>query len=695
MRIFIILFFIFGLISPIAAQEARDYLDMPLEDLLNMTITTAGKSEEKVSDIPASVIIITRRDIELQGYTTLTDALEHIPGLYNINDYYDVSGNFGFRGFWSGNYNTNIVIMVNGVNQSVTGTTTLGRITVPVDAIDRIEVIRGPMSVIYGSGAAFGVINIVTNQVGDQQRNFISAGFGERNIYKSTVHASGREGDLTFAATAALYSDEGIDVPFADMVANPQMLPYFGVPEDYTTHKLLENDNRYFHFSGSLRDFYFDASYNESINEYFFLFPAIDNGDQIQSTRTNFLMGYKNKLSDKVSFDGKLLYHNQQRRNTYEGLFPGFYGVEDYLNTGLEAEANLLFKARPNLDVLTGFVYRQPIDTKLVMDIPSAGDPSIINRDSNIENQAIRSFFSQATYQPGDKLKFVAGLRLENWGKYKNEVRYFNPQTGGSTYSTYEFDDAGNIHFFPRIAAVYHANNRHIFKLLYGEGGKQVNPAEDPELTRTIELNHIASSKRWMISSSLFRNSLANLENVLWEYNPDTQQFTFRYDYSGQMQTLGAEVTGTFEPLARLTLEVSGTYQETTDDKNEDIDVAYSPKMLGYLKAAYAGKSWSLGLSSRYVDQMEAAWNPGRVNPDDSFGGRIGDAIDGYFVLDANFRLEDLVLKGLSVSVHCRNLLDKEVRYPVTRANSGTVFSLQRGTLGEGRTIFGSVSWRF
>ena len=138
---------------------------------MNIKISTAGKTLEKIGNIPASIVVITREEIETYGYMTLIEILENIPGLYAINDYSMFGAKFGVRGFWSGVTNDNMIILVNNVQQvfDLTSNYPLTEITVPVEAIDRIEVVRGPMSVVYGSGAFLGVINIITNETNKEK----------------------------------------------------------------------------------------------------------------------------------------------------------------------------------------------------------------------------------------------------------------------------------------------------------------------------------------------------------------------------------------------------------------------------------------------------------------------------------------------------------------------------------------------
>ena len=71
------------------SNSTKRIFDMSLEELMQFNIKSAGKQDEKISDIPANVTIITRDDIERMGYTTLEEILIHVPGLYHLDNYED------------------------------------------------------------------------------------------------------------------------------------------------------------------------------------------------------------------------------------------------------------------------------------------------------------------------------------------------------------------------------------------------------------------------------------------------------------------------------------------------------------------------------------------------------------------------------------------------------------------------------
>ena len=171
--LFILPFFFSLLNPPLTAQEKEearvDVMDMSLEDLLNVEFTTAGKQTEKIGEIPAGIILVTREDIEKYGCRSLADILENIPGLCQTGDFFVKS--FEVRGSRDVVSLLYVIVLVDGVRQAetLTGANMLQQINFPLEAIDRIEVVRGPIFFIYGTGAFFCVINIFTNQVDENK----------------------------------------------------------------------------------------------------------------------------------------------------------------------------------------------------------------------------------------------------------------------------------------------------------------------------------------------------------------------------------------------------------------------------------------------------------------------------------------------------------------------------------------------
>lgn len=125
--------------------------------------TAASKTETSVEDAPASITVITRDELRAFGYQTVAEALRAVRGLFGSNDrQYEM---LGIRGFSPpGDVNNRVMVLYDGhsVADAVGGAAYVGRdLDTDLGSIERIEVVRGPVSSLYGTGAVFGVVNVV------------------------------------------------------------------------------------------------------------------------------------------------------------------------------------------------------------------------------------------------------------------------------------------------------------------------------------------------------------------------------------------------------------------------------------------------------------------------------------------------------------------------------------------------------
>jgi outer membrane receptor for ferrienterochelin and colicin len=687
-----------------AAEQGTEELmeEISLGDLLNLEITTAGKKAEKISEIPASVVIITREDIETYGYATLAEILENIPGMYKINDYgWDGHDKFGIRGFWNVITNDDIMIFVNGVDQinNVNFNYPLTKIGVPVEAIERIELIRGPMSVIYGSGAFFGVMNIITAPLEkDKLERRISASVGTESTWKLFSKISEWKENYKYSLTASYASTSGIDRPYSEMMDDTSAMPTSG------TGDLLEGEEKYFNFSGEFGGFYADMSYIETENEVYLFYPSVEKGSVSTVTSANAVIGYKNKISDKISVDARLGYYRSNQKINYDWFFKDAYVYQELPSSAYDISLNTFITPADNLDITVGLLYRSIADIENMLHTPSTGWGFYYNTTQSLaddEEIKIGAIFSQVGYSPFSSLKLIAGVRLEQMQDYDLKISNADTSIGTPALVTKYNYSQDDVEVIPRFAAIYSLNDNNILKLLYGQATNfpswfqlQNDRSETAvELKRerieTMELNYIATpSPKFLINASIFYNRLEDL--IIRQHGLDEEGLYYSFNSNaGKMETWGAELTVQTNPAENLKIEVSGTWQDTEDKKYPDIEPAYSPDFLGYLKASYRfNKDISLGITGNYVGSMKAAW---ASNPDGT-GARIGEDVSSYFSLGANLRFDDLFAKGLYLNIRGSNLLDEDIRYPAT-TNNNTLFP--KGTLGTGRSFLVTLGWKF
>lgn len=143
--------------------DAEDITEVSLEELLG-TVVTASKAEQPLHRAPANIVVLEGEALRAAGHRSLGDALRYVEGLAIIDDLVDV--NLGVRGLFAGTGAGSdfIKLMINGqpVSFRPTSANSFSRDFLPIEAIDRVELIRGPASALYGANALLGVINVIT-----------------------------------------------------------------------------------------------------------------------------------------------------------------------------------------------------------------------------------------------------------------------------------------------------------------------------------------------------------------------------------------------------------------------------------------------------------------------------------------------------------------------------------------------------
>jgi iron complex outermembrane recepter protein len=177
---------------PACSAQAPDFTQKSLEDLMNIEVTSVSKKEQKTSQAAAAVFVISRDDIRRSGALDIPDLLRMVPGLdvAQIN-----AGKWAItaRGF-NGQYSNKLLVLVDGrtVYNAMFAGVYWDAQNIPLDMIERIEVIRGPGAAVWGSNAMNGVINIITRSADNTQGGYVVASVGSISTGSETVSYGGR-----------------------------------------------------------------------------------------------------------------------------------------------------------------------------------------------------------------------------------------------------------------------------------------------------------------------------------------------------------------------------------------------------------------------------------------------------------------------------------------------------------------------
>jgi len=231
---------VWALLLPAAAtalaegpSNPADYTEEMLLFAEIPSVYSASKYEQKVTEAPSSVSIVTASEIRKLGYRTLTDVLRSIRGFSVTNDRnYEY---VGVRGFGRpADYNSRVLVLVDGhrINDNIYDGALMGMdFVLDVDLIDRVEVIRGPSSSLYGTSAFFGVINVITRRGRDIKGLQISGEAGSKETWKGRASFGYRFQDgleMIFSGTG--YGSQGRERLFFKEFEEPALNN--GVAED-------------------------------------------------------------------------------------------------------------------------------------------------------------------------------------------------------------------------------------------------------------------------------------------------------------------------------------------------------------------------------------------------------------------------------------------------------------------------------
>lgn len=174
-------------------------------------VSAASKSTVRTDQAPASVSVISAEDIAAFGYGTLAEALAAARGTFSSNDRSYES--IGFRGFSPpGDYTSRVLVLVDGhpTNDVLTGQGYVGHdFDVDLAEVERIEIVRGPGSVLYGNAALFGVINVVTRRPAPGAHASAGTQVGSLGLSSARGTASQRGRAYEVAATGAILGQAG------------------------------------------------------------------------------------------------------------------------------------------------------------------------------------------------------------------------------------------------------------------------------------------------------------------------------------------------------------------------------------------------------------------------------------------------------------------------------------------------------
>jgi outer membrane receptor for ferrienterochelin and colicins len=301
-----------------AGIEVKENQTTVVDIVLNSTpvqvdqvVVTASKRAQSLQEVPVSVSVLDAAQIDLRNSQTIDDALRYIPGVNMTGSQVSIRGSSGYsRGAGS-----RVLMLLDGIPFITGDTGELNFESIPIGLVDRIEVVKGASSALYGSNALGGVINIITKEIPDKPTTMVRLYAGEYNkpsfqqwdwsshprFYEGQAFShSFREGDLGVYLYLSHQADDGYRLNDYHRRYNV----YLKVKEDYSANSsLVMNFGLLDQYSGQ---YLYWRNLDSAL-----IPPALQQNDDVRSIRY-FVNGTLNSvLSDRFLLSTKgMWYHN-------------------------------------------------------------------------------------------------------------------------------------------------------------------------------------------------------------------------------------------------------------------------------------------------------------------------------------------------------------------------------------------------
>jgi outer membrane cobalamin receptor len=630
-----------------------------IETLWDIEVTTASKTSEKLSDAPGIISVVTKQEIEGYGAISLEDVINRVSSMYFMHGGIFVWNLGSIRGQYTSDFDNHVLILINGrpVRDGMSGGfNSIIYNGFPLDIVDRIEIIRGPGSVLYGTNAFSGVINIITSKPKDGESQYnANVQYGSYNTFTQSVSGSAyinEDFDINFAVQN--FMDDGPEFEFYDAP-----FPAYGIPSQSGKGKFTKTNKSVFlnmnykglHFNGFYNDadpFTLALPFNwqlgdkkagDEINKYYRVF-----GD----------LGYTHEFNDKYAVDLNVTYNFFRAH----GHVDGDHNPDALKGLSKVTLVEGAFKANPieNLNIIVGGL----------MDYNNFGGAQM--QDNSISKI---NAYVQADYRLSQWLKLIAGAQLNKPEKI-------------------------DAHISPRLGAVANLNENWGAKVLYSTAFRDAYPIESyvnhpsyegniylkPELISTIDAQVFYQTENIQTSLTYYNSHMSDLVRTV-----PYDSVRYQFQNIGEFDFQGIEFEGNFKLSQNFSLNSSFIFQENKDDNGEK-GKAYWPNTIVKVGVLYKSKLVNAGLFNSFFGEPGKIENPFVVenNPE----------ANAYNLLSANVSFDILKAvnseskKALLISVFADNLLGEDIWFPEFVRQSVNTLPLHSG-----RAFYGKLTFKF
>lgn len=627
--------------------EQDQLLELSFDELLDITVSVATKSQQSLFDAPSTITVFTKRQIENLALENVHDLLNLVPGFQvTRGDWVAAVPKEHARGVYLDN--GYVLFMVDGerLNELSFGKASVYAPFIPLSLVKRVEIIRGPGSALYGSNAFMGVVNIIT----EKEADWISAGLGQKGSKKFNAGLNAEVAGLNISLLFDWRQSDGNTYLFPDNEVNDPYKHYFGQMTlsyaglEFTTrvnNSLLED---FVNLGGaSLDNFY--RTHNESYSLNY----------QFWSDENSRLDASVHRIRHEIESGGKVI-DARDVDFILNDFVTGPYWVTEETEWSLEyfhnydvfefatgisirsSEQTQAGTVTNYLDTVSGEII--PADSFYLGTVESLRTQGANARSALLSSQDTSGAFAQLKWKVKPDLSIYAGVR---------------------------YDDVDGIgeNLSPRFAVLYNLSERQNIKLQYGEAFRTPvtnelysedpvtvgNPNLQPEEISTLELVWTYQDSEQQFQWVVFANELEGFVNKV-PLSGSSSQFTF-------VNLIDKDISGT-EISGRMKVgDATEWYADYTKIFNEPFNPSY--RQFANLGIDHQWNNLTFGLQGIWRDSLSV--------PDEFYSG-------SYWIWNAKFTFE--FNKALYLSFSSTNVFDKHFKVYEPRLSDNSMPGRQR-----------------
>lgn len=664
-----------------AFAQNNDVLDENF--VLDEMVVSATRSEKKLLDTAASVSVITDKDLNKMHINNLDEAFVKIPGVYvgRLSGIGSTTSQTVMRGVNAAN---SVAVLVDGVqvNDSYNGSVTWSAI--PVDMVKRVEVLRGPASVLYGGNALAGVINIITKDVDKTSVN-LKLSYGSNNTQNHSLYVAGKASDkLDFNVN---YEKKKTDGYITDPVLSSKAV--FGA-ETTTTNTgakrwIIGNKGKRqwdentvgvgfkYHFDES-KSLALDFTKNEY--EYSYSAPTSYFGDDIIKKAGTYFSTPGEKASNKynmtyndsengwkavVGYSDQYKQHDTSISKATDSSKPNTrFSFDLQKNQTISANNNAVFGLNYRKDEMDATVYKLAdkfnSDSKIAVDSMASGT-----------NKSFSAYVMDE-HKFSDRWTATAGLRYDKWS---TDGRILLP----NKTEAINYDESTYDNWSPSLSVMYKPEADSSVYLSWGKAFEApslyrmysssyssnvyniANPNLKPQKAETFELGYKKDlNNKSAIGVSVYDTKYKGLLYKKSLGEVDGMNATC-YQNAGEAEAKGFELELNHNFDDKWSAFLNYTYQNPVIKKALNVTeknkyVTAIPKEVFRAGVTYSDDKWSGMLTGEYISKRFS-----KTDNSDTVNGVYG-SYDPYFIM--NMDISYSFNKNYTLTASVNNILDRD-----------------------------------